>query len=119
MANNGVLKMKMLTLWEILQQESDIEHPLSTNELCQKLNAKGVPCERKSISTDIKQFRNFGFEVESKKVGRERVYYIEDRQFSVPELKILIDAVQAATFITPEKSAEMIGKIAALGGSRL
>ena len=33
MANNGVLKMKMLALWEILRQESDVEHPLSTNEL--------------------------------------------------------------------------------------
>ena len=42
---------------------------------------------------------------------------MEDRQFSVPELKILIDAVQAATFITEKKSAEMVEKIAALGGS--
>ena len=117
MANNGVLKMKMLALWEILRQESDEEHPLSTNELCQKLNAKGIPCERKSVSTDMQQFREYGFEVESKKVGRERVYYIEDRQFSVPELKILIDAVLAATFITEKKSAEMVEKIAALGGS--
>ena len=117
MANNGVLKMKMLALWEILRQDSDEEHPLSTNELCRKLNEKGIPCERKSIRTDMKQFRNYGFEVESKKVGRERVYYIEDRQFSVPELKILIDAVQAATFITERKSAEMVEKIAALGGS--
>lgn len=117
MANNGVLKMKMLALWEILRQDSDEEHPLSTNELCRKLNEKGIPCERKSIRTDMKQFRNYGFEVESKKVGRERVYYIEDRQFSVPELKILIDAVQAATFITEQKSAEMVEKIAALGGS--
>ena len=31
MANNGVLKMKMLALWEILRQDSDEEHPLSTN----------------------------------------------------------------------------------------
>lgn len=117
MANTGVLKMKMLALWEILRQESDAEHPLSTNELCRKLNEKGIPCERKSVPTDMAQFKNYGFEVESKKVGRERVYYIEDRQFSVPELKILIDAVQAATFITEKKSAELVEKIAALGGS--
>lgn len=117
MANNGVLKMKMLALWEILRQDSDAEHPLSTNELCRKLNAKGIPCERKSVPTDMAQFKDYGFEVESKKIGRERVYYIEDRQFSVPELKILIDAVQAATFITPKKSAELVEKLAALGGS--
>lgn len=117
MANNGVLKMKMLALWEILRQDSDAEHPLSTNELCRKLNEKGIPCERKSVPTDMAQFKDYGFEVESKKIGRERVYYIEDRQFSVPELKILIDAVQAATFITPKKSAELVEKLAALGGS--
>ena len=117
MANTGVLKMKMLALWEILRQDSDAEHPLSTNELCRKLNAKGIPCERKSVPTDMAQFKDYGFEVESKKIGRERVYYIEDRQFSVPELKILIDAVQAATFITEKKSAELVEKIAALGGS--
>ena len=117
MANNGVLKMKMLALWEILKQESDPEHPLSTNELCQKLHAKGIPCERKSIATDMAQFKRYGFDVENKKIGRERVYFIEDRQFSVPELKILIDAVQAATFITEKKTGEMVDKIAALGGS--
>ena len=117
MANNGVLKMKMLALWEILRQDSDAEHPLSTNELCRKLNAKGIPCERKSVPTDMAQFKDYGFEVESKKIGRERVYYIEDRQFSIPELKILIDAVQAATFITPKKSTEQVEKLAALGGS--
>ena len=55
MANNGVLKMKMLALWEILRQDSDEEHPLSTNELCRKLNEKGIPCERKSIRTDMKK----------------------------------------------------------------
>ena len=117
MANSGVLKMKMLALWEILRQESDAEHPLSTNELCRKLQAKGIPCERKSVATDMAQFKSYGFDVESKKIGRERVYYIEDRQFSVPELKILIDAVQAATFITEKKTGEMVDKIAALGGS--
>ncbi len=117
MANNGVLKMKMLALWEILRQESDAEHPLSTNELCRKLQAKGIPCERKSVATDMAQFKSYGFDIESKKIGRERVYYVEDRQFSVPELKILIDAVQAATFIAEKKTTEMVEKIATLGGS--
>jgi len=50
-------------------------------------------------------------------VGKEKGYYIEDRSFSVPELKILIDAVQAASFITDKKTAELIDKIAELGGT--
>ncbi len=50
-------------------------------------------------------------------VGKAKGYCIEDRSFSVPELKILIDAVQAASFITGKKTAELIDKIAELGGS--
>lgn len=118
MANNSALKMKMLVLWQILRQESDTEHPLSTNDICRKLAARGIRCERKSVSTDVALLIQHGYEVRTEKVGRERVYYVEDRQFSVPELKILIDAVQAATFITEKKSAEFMEKIAALGGSR-
>ena len=118
MANNSTLKMKMLVLWQILRQESDTEHPLSTNDICRRLAARGIRCERKSVSTDVALLIQHGYEVRTEKVGRERVYYVEDRQFSVPELKILIDAVQAATFITEKKSAEFMEKIAALGGSR-
>ena len=119
MPNNSTLKMKMLVLWQILRQESDAERPLSTAEICRKLGEQGIRCERKSVATDVALLNRQGFAVETRKVGRERVYYVEDRQFSVPELKILIDAVQAATFITEKKSAEFMEKIAALGGSPL
>jgi predicted DNA-binding transcriptional regulator YafY len=51
-------------------------------------------------------------------VGHEKGYYIEDRGFSVPELKILIDAVQASAFITEKKTKELVEKLAVLGGNR-
>jgi len=50
-------------------------------------------------------------------IGHDKCYYVEDRSFSIPELKILIDAVQAASFITDKKTSELVEKIAALGGS--
>ena len=117
MANNGTLKMKMLVLWEILRQESDMEHPLSTKAICQRLQLRGIPCERKSVATDIALLQKHGFDVETDKSGRERVYYVDDRQFSIPELKIVIDALQAATFVTEKKTSELTEKVAALGGS--
>lgn len=117
MANNGTLKMKMLALWEILKQDSDEFNPLTTNAICAKLQARGIPCERKSVATDIALLQKHGYYVESKLVGRDRVYYVADRQFNVPELKIIIDALQAATFVTEGKTAELIEKVAALGGS--
>ena len=117
MANNSTLKMKMLALWEIMKQESDAEHPLSTNDICRKLAARGIPCERKSVSTDVALLLQHGYEVCSVKIGRDRYYWVPDRRFSVPELKILIDALQAATFVTEKKTAELAEKVAALGGS--
>ncbi|MBQ2070758.1 MAG: WYL domain-containing protein [Oscillospiraceae bacterium] len=119
MANNSTLKMKMLALWEILKQESDAEHPLSTNDVCRKLAARGIPCERKSVSTDVALLIRHGYEVRTEKVGRDRYYWVPDRRFSVPELKIMIDALQAATFVTEKKTAELAEKVAALGGSHM
>ena len=110
-------KIKLLKLIELLRQETDELHPLSTNEICSRLSTMGISCERRTLAKDIALLNEQGFEVMWCRVGKEKGYYIEDRGFSVPELKILIDAVQAENFITEKKSAELIDKISALGGS--
>lgn len=110
-------KIKLLKLMELLRQETDELHPLSTNEICNRLGSMGISCERRTLAKDIALLNEQGFEVMWCKIGKEKGYYIEDRSFSVPELKILIDAVQAANFITDKKTSELIDKISALGGS--
>ena len=117
MAQDNCQKIKLLKLYELLRQETDEQHPLSTNEICSRLGAMSISCERRTLAKDIALLNDQGFEVMSTWVGKEKGYYIEDRSFSVPELKILIDAVQASSFITDKKSAELIDKIACLGGS--
>ena len=77
----------------------------------------GISCGRRTLTKDIAVLNELGYEVMWSWVGKEKGYYIEDRSFGVPELKILIDAVQAVSFITDKKTAERIDKIAALGGS--
>ena len=89
-------KIKLLKLMELLKQETDELHPFSTSEICSRLGAMGISCERRTLAKDIALLNEQGFEVMWCKVGKEKGYYIEDRSFSVPELKILIDAVQAA-----------------------
>ncbi|MBR1382413.1 MAG: WYL domain-containing protein [Ruminococcus sp.] len=110
-------KLRVVKLLEILQQDTDLDHPLATNDLLAKLNDLGFKSDRHTIVRDIDILNSQGYEVMQVKVGRQNAYYIEDRSFSLPELKILIDAVQAASFITERKSNELIQKIAALGGS--
>lgn len=110
-------KMKMLLMVEILRQDSDEEHPVLTSQFISKLAERGITCDRRTLSRDIALLNEFGYDVQSRLVGHEKGYYFLDRKFSVPELKILIDAVQAAGFITEKKTKEFINKIAELGGS--
>ncbi|WP_303825916.1 YafY family protein [Ruminococcus flavefaciens] len=110
-------KLRVVKLLEILQQNTDMEHPIATNELCGKLAELGIIADRRTVAKDIAVLNEQGYEVMKTKLGKQNAYYIEDRSFSLPELKILIDAVQAASFITEKKSTDLISKIAALGGS--
>ena len=110
-------KIKLVKLLEILRRETDEQHPLTTAELCKKLEEIGIPCDRKVLYQDIALLNEEGYEVMILQQGHNKAYYISDRGFSVPELKILIDAVQAASFITESKTAVLTDKIAALGGS--
>ena len=117
MAQENWQKIKILKLLELLQQQTDDQHPLTTTEICAKMDLIGIPCDRRTLSKDIALLNEQGYEILWRWVGKEKGYYIVDRSFSVPELKILIDAVQAATFITEKKTSELIDKIADLGGS--
>ncbi|MCD8020416.1 MAG: transcriptional regulator [Clostridiales bacterium] len=110
-------KIKLVKLVELLRQETDEQHPLTTMQICERMQEMDIPCDRRTLSKDIALLNNIGIEVLSIQVSKKKGYYIEDRSFSVPELKILIDAVQAASFITEKKTTELIEKIAALGGS--
>ena len=116
-SSSSPTKIKLLKLLEILRQETDELHPLTTNELTAKLEEAGIGCDRRTLSNDIATLNEYGYEVMSIMSGHHKAYYVEDRNFSLPELKILIDAVQAAAFITDKKTDELIGKIASMGGS--
>ena len=76
-----------------------------------------VSCSPRSLIRDIKLLNEQGYEIMERLMGHEKGYFVCDRSFSVPELKILIDAVQAAGFVTEKKTGELVDKIAALGGS--
>ena len=102
---------------EILRQDTDEHNPMTKAELCARLREHEITCDPRTLGKDIRLLNEQGFEVMCGWDDHERCYYVDDRSFSVPELKILIDAVQAAKFITPKKTDELIEKIAALGGS--
>ena len=117
MEEQNVKKIKLLKLVEILRAETDEQNPMLATDVCKRLADNGIIVHRRVLTRDIDILNEFGYEIMSTLIGHERAYYVIDRSFSVPELKILIDAVQAATFITEKKTPELVEKIAALGGS--
>ncbi|MBR0249150.1 MAG: WYL domain-containing protein [Synergistaceae bacterium] len=110
-------KIKLLKLYELLRTETDENHPISRINLCQRLNDMGISSNVRTLSLDIQVLRDNGYAISSFLKDKEKFYYIPEPELSLPELKILIDAVQAASFIPEEKTEKLISKIAALGGS--
>lgn len=117
MPENNATKIKLLKLYELLRTETDEARPLTKTQICQRMAELGVPLNPRTVERDVKALGEFGFEVVTYIKDREKYYYVPEREFSVPELKILMDAVQAASFITEKKTKELVDKIAALGGS--
>ena len=110
-------KIKLLKLYEILRQHTDEDRPLSTNQLCSMLEAEGITCDRRTLAEDIDILNANGFEVLRRRTRYAMLFYIVDRRFDMAEVKILIDAIQAASFITPQKAIELTDKVASLAGS--
>lgn len=110
-------RIKLMKLYEFLMNETDEEHPISKTDLCRRINEQGVSCHERTITRDIAVLNEYGYEVCGFLNGREKVYYVPERSFSIPELKIMIDAIQASSFVTEKKTDELIDKIALLGGS--
>lgn len=117
MGKENFSKIKLLAIWETLNRDSDEQCPISTNQILEKLKAKGIECDRRTLYADIAALNSFGYEVLCTKGQHSNLYYVVDRGFDVPELRILMDAVQAASFVTKKKTAEFVDKIAAFGGS--
>jgi len=106
-------KLKILYLARILMEQTDPEHPLTGQQLIAELARCGIECERKSLYDDLESLRSFGYSVETRR-GRGFSYFLTDREFELPELKLLADAVASSRFITKKKSEELVAKLASL-----
>lgn len=116
-APENATRIKLLKIWEILNQETDEEHPITSIGLMEKLKEWGIPVTRKTLYGDIDTLNDCGYEVMCKR-SRNNEYYVMDRKFDVSEVKILMDAVKAANFITPNKTKIFIDKLGQLAGSK-
>lgn len=110
MAHVGGQKYKIIAEYQILAEYSDENHPINASQMAEYLAKRGLTCERKSVYKDMTILEEMGIDLIRTPGG----FYIGNRTFQLPELKLLVDAVGASKFISETQSKELIDKITSL-----
>ena len=104
-------KLALIRILQIFQKYSDYDHPLKQEDIARHLDEDyGIVLERKAVSRNISLLKEAGFEIESKRTGS----YLDERDFTDAELRILIDGVLSSKHIAARYSKELIDKLCAL-----
>lgn len=114
MAEGNNSKLKILYLMKILLEKTDETHYLTMQEILTELEGYGISAERKSIYSDIDTLKQYGVDIRMEQQDRTYYYHVVSRQFELAELKLLVDSIQSARFISEKKSNQLIRKIESL-----
>lgn len=114
MPKNPKQKQKLLYIMKLFLEKTDEEYGVTVADIIDYLDDYGITAERKSIYNDIECLRDFGMDIVKSKVGKISLFSLVSRDFTLEEIKLLIDAVQSSKFITLKKSRELIHKIETL-----
>ena len=99
-------KKRMLLILELLYKTTDESHPVSTVEIMDYLAGKGFQIDRKTLRSDLRLLISMGYDIVVVKSSPNK-YYWGERTFEIPELKMLLDAVSSARFISETKSKRL------------
>ena len=100
----------LLLLRQYLYQQTDEQHPVSVTDILAFWQQHGIQAGRKSVYTDIELLQNAGMDIVCVKSSQNK-YFVGQRLFELPELKLLVDAVESSRFITEKKSTALIKKL--------
>ena len=115
MARSSRQKLKLIYLMDFFLKHTDEQHPATMAQIIAHLASHEISAERKSIYDDIEDLRSYGLDIiKSGTEKKNTAYYVGERTFEVPELKLLVDSVQSSKFITHKKTATLIKKIETL-----
>jgi predicted DNA-binding transcriptional regulator YafY len=102
--------LRLLQIMQFLSRESSDDHPLSMADILHYLQNKGICCARKAVGRDIASLRAFGYPILFTRTPTAG-YYLASRDLKTPEVRILIDAVNAAPFLTEEMTCNLTEKL--------
>ena len=108
-------KKRLLLILELLYKTTDESHPVSTVDITNYLDEKGFQIDRKTLRSDLRLLISMGYDIVVVKSSPNR-YFWGERTFEIPELKMLLDAVSSARFISEKKSKQLTKKIMSLAG---
>lgn len=111
--NRDIVKRRILVLTSYLYQYTDEDHQISSDDLVVFLKDQGVPANKKTLKNDLDLMVDAGLDIVTVSSKPNR-YFWGSRQFEMPELKLLIDAVSSSRFITEKKSRELTKKLTEL-----
>ena len=104
-------KLKIFYILDYLEAYSNEKNPVRASDLIAMLDRQhNIRCDRKTVYSDIAALQEYGVDIVSLP-GKNGGYYIASRNFELPELKLLIDAVQSSRYLTEKKSRELIEKL--------
>lgn len=106
-------KIRILKLLDIFCAKTDEDHPLSAAELIKELEALGITCDRKTIYEDVDALCFCGYDIIKTRTPKAG-YFLSSREFELPEVALLTDAVLSADFITSKKTAQLVKKLSRL-----
>ena len=104
-------KIKLLKIMEILREQSDQDNPMTTSQLVNALIAQGISSERRTLAKDIAALNEYGYEIMTVNVGRERGYYTNGQRqknadapaFDIPEVSAVLEFKKDLTDVILEK----------------
>lgn len=106
---------RLLLILKFLLDQTDENHFVTIADINDYLRKHQLDGDRGTISDCIGDLQAIGYQIECVHSTQNR-YYIKNRDFSLPEVKLLVDAVQSSRFIPQEKSQELVEKLAGLMG---
>lgn len=110
MAKSEGQKLALLYVRDYLERNSHENHPVSAQELITHLQSRGITCDRQTVYAHVHALQDYGMDIVNCR-GSKGGYYVASGTFQLPEVKLLIDAVQSARFLTRKKCGELTKKL--------
>ena len=104
-------KLKLYRLYYYLLRKTDENHSVTMQQIRDELEKYEITADRKSLYNDIEETKVLGIKVEGRQIGRNYFYKVVEKHFELAELKLLVDAIQSAKFISEKKSRVLIKKL--------